>query len=135
MTRDDLNLIKLLSTISHFFLQCVFKELNSWKDKVELQLVGISNSLNNLQANGSTSFSPAPESWEHILQSANLDDFTGKDFEPWDVDANLIDVLPEAIRPDTYSLPPNPCKSSFQNHILSEEQSLLNIEMQRTERF
>lgn len=104
----------------------MFKEMSSWKDKVEQQLVGISTSLKNLQANGSTSFSSAPESWQHML-SANLDDFTGNDFEPWD---DLIDGLPEAVRPDTYSLPPNPCTDIT----LFEEQSLPNIEMQRTER-
>ncbi|XP_024007513.1 uncharacterized protein LOC18013420 [Eutrema salsugineum] len=113
--------------------QCMVKELILWKDKVDKQLVAISNMQNNLQANGSTSFSSAPESWEHILQTANLDDFTGNGFEPWDVDADLIDVLPDAVRPDTYSLPPNACKSSFQDQMWFEEQSLLNSEMQRTE--
>lgn len=110
----------------------MFKELILWKDKIEQQLMGISNSLSNLQPNGSTSFSPAAENWEHILKNANLDDFTGNDFAPWD---DLIDGLPEAVRPDTYALPQNPCKSSFQDHnTLVEEQSLVNIDMQRTER-
>ncbi|XP_019083910.1 PREDICTED: protein DYAD-like isoform X1 [Camelina sativa] len=110
--------------------QGMFKELISWKDKVEQKLVGISNTLSNLQPNGSTSFSPGPENWEHILKNANLEDFTGNDFEPWD---DLIDGLPEAVRPDTYALLPNPCKSSLQDHTLFEEQSLVNIDMQRTE--
>ncbi|EOA22089.1 hypothetical protein CARUB_v10002632mg [Capsella rubella] len=108
----------------------MFKELISWKDKVEQKLVGISNSLSNLQPNGSTSFSPGPENWEHILKNANLDDFTANGFEPWD---DLIDGLPEAVRPDTYALLPNPCKSSLQDHTLFEEQSLVNIDIQRTE--
>ncbi|KAF8087569.1 hypothetical protein N665_0578s0022 [Sinapis alba] len=116
--------------------QCMVKELVSWKDKVEQQLVGISNSQNSRQANGSNSFSPDPQSWEHLLHSANLDDFTGDGFEPWDVDTtDLIDGLPEAeaVRPDTYLLPPNARKSSFQDHMWFEEQSVLNSEMQRTE--
>ena len=114
--------------------QCMVKELVSWKDKVEQQLVGISNSHNGRQANGSNSFSPDPQSWEHLLHSANLDDFTGDGFEPWDVDTDLIDALPEAeaVRPDTYLLPPNARKSSFQDHMWFEEQSVLNSEMQRT---
>lgn len=112
------------------------KELVSWKDKVEKQLVGIANSQNGRQANGSNSFSPDPQSWEHLLHSANLDDFTGDGFEPWDVDTDLIDALPEAeaVRPDTYLLPPNARKSSLQDHMWFEEQSVLNSEMQRTER-
>ncbi|CAN7101330.1 unnamed protein product, partial [Brassica rapa subsp. narinosa] len=115
--------------------QCMVKELVSWKDKVEKQLVGISNSQNGRQANGSNSFSPDPQSWEHLLHSANLDDFTGDGFEPWDVDTDLIDALPdaEAVRPDTYLLPPNARKSSLQDHMWFEEQSVLNSEMQRTE--
>lgn len=110
------------------------KELVSWKDKVEQQLVGISNSHNSRQANGSNSFSPDPQNWEHLLHSTNLDDFTGDGFEPWDVDTDLIDALPEAeaVRPDTYLLPPNARKSSFQDHMWFEEQSVLNSEMQRT---
>lgn len=103
----------------------------SWKDKVEQQLVGISNSPNNQQANGSTSFSPAPESWENIFQSASLNDLTGNAFEPWD---DFIGVLPDVVRPDTDSLPPNACKRSFQDQFRFEEQSLINTEMQRTER-
>ena len=99
------------------------KELVSWKDKVEKQLVGISNSQNGRQANGSNSFSPDPQSWEHLLHSANLDDFTVNGFDPWDVEADLTDVLP-----------PNARKSSFQDHMWFEEQSVLNSEMQRTER-
>ena len=95
------------------------KELASWKDKVEHQLVGISSSQNNLQANGSKS----PHNWEHLLHSANLDDFTVNGFDPWDVEADLTDVLP-----------PNARKSSFQDHMWFEEQSVLNSEMQRTER-
>lgn len=112
------------------------KELVTWKDKVEKQLVGIANSQNGRQANGSNSFSPDPQSWEHLLHSANLDDFTGDGFEPWDVDTDLIDALPEAeaVRPDTYLLPPNARKSSLQDHMWFEEQSVLNSEMQRTER-
>uniref|UniRef100_A0A0D3E1K0 Cation-transporting ATPase n=1 Tax=Brassica oleracea var. oleracea TaxID=109376 RepID=A0A0D3E1K0_BRAOL len=110
--------------------QGMVKELVSWKDKVEQKLVGISN---NVQANGTNSFNPAPQSWEHILHNANLDDFTVNGFEPWDVDADLINVLPEAVRPDKYSLPPNARKSSFQDHMWFEEQSVLNSEMQRTE--
>ncbi|KAJ4887842.1 SWITCH1 [Raphanus sativus] len=106
--------------------QCMVKELASWKDKVEHQLVGISNSQNNLQVNGSRS----PHNWEHLLHSATLDDFTVNGFEPWDVEADLTDVLPEA---DDYSLPPNARKSSFQDHMWFEEQSVLNSEMQRTE--
>ncbi|KAF8050382.1 hypothetical protein N665_1979s0001, partial [Sinapis alba] len=102
------------------------------KDKVDQKLVGISNNVQ--QANGTNSFNPtAPQNWEHILHNANLDDFTVNGFEPWDVDADLIDVLPEAVRPDTYSLPPNARKSSFQDHMWFEEQSVLNSEMQRTE--
>ncbi|KAJ4870649.1 SWITCH1 [Raphanus sativus] len=114
--------------------QCMVKELVSWKDKVEQQLVGISNSHNSRQANGSNSFSPNPQNWEHLLHSTNLDDFTGDGFEPWDVDTDLIDALPEAeaVRPDTYLLPPNARKSSFQDHMWFEEQSVLNSEMQRT---
>ncbi|CAF2036704.1 unnamed protein product [Brassica napus] len=110
--------------------QGMVKELVSWKDKVEQKLVGISN---NVQANGTNAFNPAPQSWEHILHNANLDDFTVNGFEPWDVDADLIDVLPEAVRPDKYSLPPNARKSSFQDHMWFEEQSVLNSEMQRTD--
>ncbi|CAH8363418.1 unnamed protein product [Eruca vesicaria subsp. sativa] len=110
--------------------QGMVKELVSWKDKVEQKLVGISN---NVHANGTNSFNQAPQSWEHILHNANLDDFTVNGFEPWDVDADLIDVLPEAVRPDTYSFPPNARKSSFQEHMWFEEQSVLNSEMQRTE--
>uniref|UniRef100_A0A1J3ITT7 Protein DYAD n=1 Tax=Noccaea caerulescens TaxID=107243 RepID=A0A1J3ITT7_NOCCA len=110
--------------------QTMFKELMSWKDKVEQQLVGISNSPNNQQANGSTSFSPAPESWENIFQSASLNDLTGNGFEPWD---DFIGVLPDVVRPDTDSLPPNACKRSFQDQFRFEEQSLINTEMQRTE--
>ncbi|KAL0718254.1 hypothetical protein Bca4012_067576 [Brassica carinata] len=110
--------------------QGMVQELVSWKDKVEQKLVGISN---NVQANGTNSFNPAPQSWEHILHNANLDDFTVNGFEPWDVDADLIDVLPEAVRPDSYSLPPNARKSSLQDHMWFEEQSVLNSEMQRTE--
>ncbi|KAL0762240.1 hypothetical protein Bca101_078391 [Brassica carinata] len=115
--------------------QCMVKELVSWKDKVEKQLVGIANSQNGRQANGSNSFSPDPQNWEHLLHSANLDDFTGDGFEPWDVDTDLIDALPEAeaVRPDTYLLPPNARKSSLQDHMWFEEQSVLNSEMQRTE--
>ncbi|KAG2243199.1 hypothetical protein Bca52824_094952 [Brassica carinata] len=114
--------------------QCMVKELVSWKDKVEQQLVGISNSQNGRQANGSNSFGPDPQNWEHLLHSTNLDDFTGDGFEPWDVDTDLIDALPEAeaVRPDTYLLPPNARKSSFQDHMWFEEQSVLNSEMQRT---
>jgi hypothetical protein len=108
----------------------MFKEVMSWKDKVEQQLVGISNSPNNQQANGSTSFSPAPESWENIFQSASLNDLTGNGFEPWE---DFIGVLPEVVRPDTDSLPPNALKSSFQDQLRFEEQSLINTEMQRTE--
>ncbi|CDY39178.1 BnaC09g21660D [Brassica napus] len=99
--------------------QSMVKELASWKDKVEHQLVGISSSQNNLQANGSKS----PHNWEHLLHSANLDDFTVNGFDPWDVEADLTDVLP-----------PNARKSSFQDHMWFEEQSVLNSEMQRTER-
>ncbi|KAJ0238107.1 Uncharacterized protein HA466_0242230 [Hirschfeldia incana] len=106
--------------------QSMVKELASWKDKVEHQLVGISNSQNNVQANGNRS----PHNWENLLHSANLDDFTVNGFEPWDVEADLTDVLPEA----DYSLPPNARKSSFQDHMWFEEQSVLNSEMQRTER-
>ncbi|VVB17457.1 unnamed protein product [Arabis nemorensis] len=127
--KTDKQIVDISSSLTS--TQCMFKELNSWKDKVEQQLVGISNSLKNLQANGSTSFSPAPESWEHILQTANLDDFTGNAFEPWDVDADLIEVLAAPIRPDTYSLPP--CKTSLQDDVWFEEQSLPKIEMQKTE--
>ncbi|KAG2301234.1 hypothetical protein Bca52824_029885 [Brassica carinata] len=110
--------------------QCMVKELASWKDKVEHQLVGISNSQNNLHANGSKSL----HNWEHLLHSATLDDFTVNGFEPWDVEADLTDVLPEADRLDTYSIPPNVSKGSFQDHMWFEEQSVLNSEMQRTER-
>ncbi|XP_048602576.1 protein DYAD-like isoform X2 [Brassica napus] len=99
--------------------QSMVKELASWKDKVEHQLVGISHSQNNLQANGSKS----PHNWEHLLHSTNLDDFTVNGFDPWDVEADLNDVLP-----------PNARKSSFQDHMWFEEQSVLNSEMQRTER-
>lgn len=104
----------------------MFKDLISWKDKVDQQLGVISNTLNNLQPNGSTSFSSAPENWENLLRNANMDDFT-----EWD---DLIDGLPEAVRPETYALPTNPCKSSFQDHTLVEEQSLVNIDMQMTDR-
>ncbi|CAH8303982.1 unnamed protein product [Eruca vesicaria subsp. sativa] len=107
--------------------QCMVKELASWKDKVEHQLMGISNSQNNLQANGSRS----PHNWEHLLHSANLDDFTVNGFEPWNVEADLNDVLP--VRPDVYSFPPNARKSSLQDHMWFEEQSVLNSEMQRTD--
>ncbi|CAE6117018.1 unnamed protein product [Arabidopsis arenosa] len=105
--------------------QVMFKDLISWKDKVDQQLGVITNTLSNLQPNGSTSFSPAPENWENLLRNANMDDFT-----EWD---DLIDGLPEAVRPETYALPTNPCKSSFQDHTLVEEQSLVNIDMQMTD--
>ncbi|VYS67706.1 unnamed protein product [Arabidopsis thaliana] len=120
--------------------QGMFKELNSWKDKVDQQLLGISNTLSNLQPNGSTSFSPAQENWEHILKTSNLEDFTTNGFDQWD---DLIDGLPEAVRPETYALPTNPCKSSLQDQSLVslqdqslvslQDQSLVNVDMQMTE--
>lgn len=123
------------------YSQGMFKELNSWKDKVDQQLLGISNTLSNLQPNGSTSFSPAQENWEHILKTSNLEDFTTNGFDQWD---DLIDGLPEAVRPETYALPTNPCKSSLQDQSLIslqdqslvslQDQSLVNVDMQMTER-
>ncbi|CAH8388139.1 unnamed protein product [Eruca vesicaria subsp. sativa] len=116
-------------------LQSMVKELVSWKDKLEQQLVGILNLQNSRQVNGSNSFSPDPQSWEHLLHGTNLDDFAGDGFEPWDVDKYFTDALPEAeaVRTDIYLLPPKARKSSFQDHMWLEEQSVLNSEMQRTE--